>query len=104
MLGYWRRTQWIIHRKYAILFDARCSNDADNDELSYQWKIDGVEVSSNPFFEFSLQQGTHQISLDVGDSIGLTDGNFAQVQVNAFPYGEYQNHNHVNFSNYNSPR
>ena len=45
-----------------ILFDARCSNDADNDELSYQWKIDGVEVSSNSFFELSLQQGTHQIS------------------------------------------
>ena len=94
----------LLTENVPIVLDARCSNDADNDELSYQWEIEGIEVSSNSFFELSLQQGTHQISLHVSDSIGLTDSKFTQVQVYAFPYDEYQNQNYANFSNYNSTK
>lgn len=50
-----------------ITFDASTSSDPDDDELTYDWEIDGSGVSSEEIFEMKLDEGDHEIRLFVLD-------------------------------------
>ncbi len=68
-----------------VLFDARASSDEDGDELAYSWKsdIDG-ELDTEGYFDTTLSEGWHNITLTVDDGHSGTATATVQVQVKAY--------------------
>ena len=53
-----------------VVFDGTTSWDGDNDELSYLWMLDGVELSTDPLFEAELMEGDYLLEFEVEDGFG----------------------------------
>ena len=53
-----------------IVFDGTTSWDGDNDQLSYSWMLDGVELSTEPFFEAEFMEGDYLLEFEVEDVFG----------------------------------
>ena len=53
-----------------IVFDGTTSWDGDNDQLSYSWMLDGVELSTEPFFEAEFMEGDYLLEFEVEDAFG----------------------------------
>ena len=53
-----------------IVFDGTTSWDGDNDQLSYSWMLDGVELSAEPFFEAEFMEGDYLLEFEVEDVFG----------------------------------
>ena len=54
-----------------VKFDGANSSDPDGDELKFSWCINGVEISSNPQFEYIFRNvGNYNITLNVEDTAG----------------------------------
>lgn len=82
-----------------VRMDASCSSDFDNDNLTYNWEIDGVMVTSAELFEMTFTEGTHSVELTVTDTLGLSDNDQITINVEDFPYEDYAENTVVNFSN-----
>ena len=82
-----------------VRMDASCSSDFDNDNLTYNWEIDGVMVTSAELFEMTFTEGTHSVELTVTDTLGLSDNDQITINVEDFPYEDYAQNTVVNFSN-----
>jgi hypothetical protein len=65
----------------AIDFDASTSSDPNDDDLSFLWKIDGSEASTEEQFEQKLAEGEYDIELTVDDGNDRTDSVFAHIIV-----------------------
>ena len=88
-----------ITENIPVRMDASCSSDFDNDDLTYNWEIDGVMVTSAELFEMTFTEGTHSVELTVTDTLGLSDNDQITINVEDFPYGDYAENTIVNFSN-----
>ena len=88
-----------ITENIPIRMDASCSSDFDNDDLTYNWEIDGVMVTSAELFEMTFTEGTHSVELTVTDTLGLSDNDQITINVEDFPYEDYAENTVVNFSN-----
>jgi len=88
-----------ITENIPIRMDASCSSDFDNDDLTYNWEIDGVMVTSAELFEMTFPEGTHSVELTVTDTLGLSDNDQITINVEDFPYEDYAENTVVNFSN-----
>jgi hypothetical protein len=53
-----------------VVFDGTSSWDGDNDELSYSWLLDGVEVSTESLFEAEFMEGDYLLEFEVQDGFG----------------------------------
>ena len=53
-----------------VIFDGTTSWDGDNDHLSYSWMLDGVELSTEPFFEAEFMEGDYLLEFEVEDVFG----------------------------------
>ncbi|MGB1898598.1 MAG: hypothetical protein ACPHS8_07685 [Candidatus Poseidoniaceae archaeon] len=53
-----------------VVFDGTTSWDGDNDELSYSWLLDGVELSTEPLFEAEFVEGDYLLEFEVVDGFG----------------------------------
>ena len=53
-----------------IVFDGTTSWDGDNDDLSYSWILDGVELSTEPMFEAEFMEGDYLLEFEVVDGFG----------------------------------
>ena len=53
-----------------VVFDGTTSWDGDNDELSYSWLLDGVELSTEPLFEAEFLEGDYLLEFVVEDVFG----------------------------------
>ncbi|MGB0365352.1 MAG: hypothetical protein ACPGJD_04745 [Candidatus Poseidoniaceae archaeon] len=53
-----------------VIFDGTTSWDGDNDHLSYSWMLDGVELSTEPFFEAEFMEGDYLLEFKVEDVFG----------------------------------
>ena len=53
-----------------IVFDGTTSWDGDNDDLSYSWMLDGVELSTEPLFEAEFMEGDYLLEFEVEDIFG----------------------------------
>lgn len=53
-----------------VVFDGTTSWDGDNDELSYSWMLDGVELSTEPSFEAEFMEGDYLLEFEVEDEFG----------------------------------
>ena len=53
-----------------IVFDGTTSWDGDNDDLSYSWMLDGVELSTEPLFEAEFMEGDYLLEFEVEDVFG----------------------------------
>ena len=53
-----------------IVFDGTTSWDGDNDDLSYSWMLDGVELSTEPLFEAEFLEGDYLLEFEVEDVFG----------------------------------
>lgn len=53
-----------------VVFDGTTSWDGDNDELSYSWALDGVELSTEPLFEAEFMEGDYLLEFEVEDVFG----------------------------------
>ena len=69
--------------------DASCSSDFDNDDLTYNWEIDGVMVTSAELFEMTFTEGICSVELTVTDTLGLSDNDQITINVEDFPYEDY---------------
>ena len=54
----------------SIVFDGTTSWDGDNDDLSYSWMLDGVELSTEPLFEAEFMEGDYLLEFEVEDVFG----------------------------------
>ena len=88
-----------ITENIPVRMDASCSSDFDNDDLTYNWVIDGVMVTSAELFEMTFTEGTHSLELTVTDTLGLSDNDQITINVEDFPYEDYAENTVVNFSN-----
>jgi hypothetical protein len=88
-----------ITQNIPVRMDAACSSDFDNDDLSYNWQIDGVMVTSAELFEMTFAEGTHSVELTVSDELGLSDSDQITINVEEFPYEGYAEGVNVNFTN-----
>ena len=88
-----------ITENIPVRMDASCSSDFDNDDLTYNWEIDGVMVTSAELFEMTFTEGTHSVELTVTDTLGLSDNDQITINVEDFPYEDYAENTVVNFSN-----
>ena len=88
-----------ITQNIPVRMDAACSSDFDNDDLSYNWQIDGVMVTSAELFEMTFAEGTHSVELTVSDELGLSDSDQITIDVEEFPYEGYAEGVNVNFTN-----
>ena len=53
-----------------VVFDGTTSWDGDNDELSFSWVLDGVELSTEPLFEAIFVEGDYLLEFEVEDEFG----------------------------------
>ena len=53
-----------------VVFDGTTSWDGDNDELSYSWLLNGVELSTEPLFEAEFLEGDYLLEFVVEDVFG----------------------------------
>ena len=53
-----------------VVFDGTTSWDGDNDDLSYSWMLDGVELSTEPLFEAEFMEGDFLLEFEVEDVFG----------------------------------
>ena len=53
-----------------VVFDGTTSWDGDNDEVSYSWVLDGVELSTEPLFEAEFMEGDYLLEFEVEDVFG----------------------------------
>lgn len=53
-----------------VVFDGTTSWDGDNDNLSYSWILDGVELSTEPMFEAEFMEGDYLLEFEVVDGFG----------------------------------
>ena len=53
-----------------VVFDGTASWDGDNDELSYSWLVDGVELSTEALFEAEFMEGDYLLEFEVEDGFG----------------------------------
>lgn len=53
-----------------VVFDGTTSWDGDNDELSYSWMLDGVELSTEPLFVAEFMEGDYLLEFEVVDGFG----------------------------------
>ena len=53
-----------------VVFDGTTSWDGDNDDLSYSWMLDGVELSTEPLFEAEFMEGDYLLEFKVEDVFG----------------------------------
>ena len=53
-----------------VVFDGTTSWDGDNDNLSYSWILDGVELSTEPMFEAEFMEGDYLLEFAVVDGFG----------------------------------
>lgn len=67
----------IIHSNLAgeppkkIKFDGSNSSDPDGDRLKFSWLVNGVEISSDPQFEYVFRNvGNYNITLNLEDTLG----------------------------------
>jgi len=72
-----------------VVFDGTTSWDGDNDELSYSWVLDGVELSTEPLFEAEFMEGDYLLEFEVEDVFGaqsrLTQAfSVEQISLNGF--------------------
>ena len=88
-----------ITENIPVRMDASCSSDFDNDDLTYNWEIDGVMVTSAELFEMTFTEGTHSVELTVTDTLGLSDNDQITINVENFPYEDFAENTVVNFSN-----
>ena len=88
-----------ITENIPVRMDASCSSDFDNDDLTYNWEIDGVMVTSAELFEMTFPEGTHSVELTVTDTFGLSNNDQITINVEDFPYEDYAENTVVNFSN-----
>ena len=54
----------------SVVFDGTTSWDGDNDDLSYSWMLDGVELSTEPLFEAEFMEGDYLLEFEVEDVFG----------------------------------
>ncbi len=67
-------TGLIIDETQSITFDVEAS-DLNKDPLSYNWKLDGIDISKDKEFTYKTtydDAGTHTVKVDVTDSISAT--------------------------------
>ena len=88
-----------ITEKIPIRLDASCSSDFDNDNLSFDWEVDGVAISSSESLEITFSEGTHSLRLSVSDDLGLNDSIQTSIVVEDFPYDDFAENTETNFSN-----
>jgi len=72
-----------------VSFSASRSSDPDGSISSYNWKINGTQVSTSNSFNYTLAAGTHQIFLTVKDNKGAAGSVGASVIISAKPLGFY---------------
>ena len=72
-----------------VKLDATCSSDMENDELSYQWSIDGIPITEENSLEVSFQKGIHTVELVATDFLGLSSTEQMTVNVSEFPFDDY---------------
>ncbi len=68
----------------AIGFDASYSEDPDGEDLIYRWRSDIAGELANgtdPYSEVELPRGTHEVTLTVEDSQGLTNSTSVTITV-----------------------
>ena len=53
-----------------VVFDGTTSWDGDNDDVSYSWMLDGVELSTEPLFEAEFMEGDYLLEFEVEDVFG----------------------------------
>ncbi len=64
-----------------IVFDGSKSSDADEDVLSFKWRIKDDEIGSEAKFTKTLPPGNHTITLFVDDEDGGTDSESIEIGV-----------------------
>lgn len=74
----------------SVSFDGSRSNDPDNDQLTYEWRSNGIRIPNSAFtngsFSFNFGSGTHAVRLIVTDSHGASSSPVqATIQVTAVP-------------------
>ena len=60
----------VFKQALPIVFDGTTSWDGDNDDLSYSWMLDGVELSTEPLFEAEFLEGDYLLEFEVEDVFG----------------------------------
>ena len=68
-----------------IVFDGTTSWDGDNDELSYSWILDGVELSTEPFFEAEFIEGDYLLEFEEDDVFGAQSRLTQAISVEPIP-------------------
>ena len=87
-----------FHSRVDVRLDALCSSDADQDELIYEWKVDGAVIGSSESFEMAFQPGTHIVHLTARDELGLESVNVQTVNVTEFPFNQYDDSIELNLN------
>jgi hypothetical protein len=72
-----------------IFFDATCSYDLDNDDLSYSWKIGGIEISTSEKMSVNGSSGQLDVQFELTDNYGFNDTVDSSVDVIPFPTSQY---------------
>ena len=72
-----------------ILFDATCSYDLDNDDLSYSWKISGIEVSTSEKMSVNGSSGQLDVQFELSDNYSSNDTVDSSIGVVSFPTSQY---------------
>jgi len=68
-----------------VVFDGTTSWDGDNDELSYSWILDGVELSTEPLFEAEFMEGDYLLEFEVVDNFGAQSRLTQAFSVDSIP-------------------
>ena len=80
-----------------IFFDATCSYDLDNDDLSYSWKIGGIEVSTSEKMSVNGSSGQLDVQLELTDNYSFNDTVDSSVDVVSFPTNQYSTTDSVEY-------
>ena len=80
-----------------IFFDATCSYDLDNDDLSYSWKIGGIEVSTSEKMSVNGSSGQLDVQFELTDNYSFSDTVDSSVDVVPFPTSQYSTTDSVEY-------
>jgi len=80
-----------------ISFDATCSYDLDNDDLSYSWKIGGIEVSTSKKMSVNGSSGQLDVQFELTDNYSFNDTVDSSVDIVSFPTSQYSTTDSVEY-------